>query len=488
MGDRSKGKPPDPPDKNNSDWLLKFDRNMQERGYDMDIEYIGTTGTVSKNNKKSKDQERVSNIESSKSLQLDKGTDLLINQDVLLNSEKKNKNESGHKNTDRDREREILLFDKNDIGPYVVYVQNNTGNIGRAHILSVAKLINNCLKVDAGNIININSIGKNRIKVELSTVASANKLVLNEELKNKNYIAYIPQFLVRRKGVIKFVDRSLSEQELLENIKPIFGESYELVRVTRLNRKNINSEGVVEYVPTSTLVVEFKGNYLPKKVAIHRVIMEVEPYIQKVVQCLRCLRYGHLSVQCKGSERCNKCGKEHNNLNCLELTEPYCVLCQGNHKATDYKQCPEFKKQKIIKEIMGVENISYKEAITKYSDSYSNIVQSNASTNNRSVLNSGNQTKRRRRDSEGGNPLLNQHKEILATPKITPTNITQFTTSPQYHRVVDQGKQSEQVIRITGMIITLIKTILSGNIPLEQEIVNALQTSISEIIKQNECI
>lgn len=481
MSEKSKGKPPDPPDKGDKDWIYNYNKNMQDRGHEMEIEVFSNQSlqSVSTNDERDREPLSVSNNEKNKSAKVVKNHELLINENDNPND--KQKNVQGNKKPDR----QIVLFDPTDIGPYVVYVQNETGNIGKAHILTVAKLINNCLKIDAGNILNISSIGINRIKVEFSTALSANKLVLNEELKNKNYTAYIPQFLTRRKGVIKYVDRGLTEGELMENIKPIFGENYKLLKVTRINRKNINNEGRVEYIPTSTILVEVKGNYLPKKVAIHRVIMEVEPYIQRVVQCLRCLRYGHLSVQCKGKERCDKCGMEHSNLNCIERSETYCVICQGNHKATDYKQCPEYKKQKIIKEIMGVENISYKEAINKYTDSYSNIVQTNVTGKQRAELANTSQIKRRRRDSEGGNPLLNQHKEILSNPRITPTSMSQFNSTPQYHRLADKDKQEEQIVKITGIIINLIKAILNGNMPIEQETVNLLKTNIYELISKN---
>lgn len=67
---------------------------------------------------------------------------------------------------------------------------------------------------------------------------------------------------------------------------------------------------------------------------------------------MKCLRYGHFSMQCKGKERCAKCSGEHQTSGC-QAKDYCCVMCEGAHHANNYKQCPEFEKQKNIKNIMG---------------------------------------------------------------------------------------------------------------------------------------
>lgn len=280
----------------------------------------------------------------------------------------------------------IILYTKNDMGPYTVYVQNKEGNIGKFHRISTAKLIRSAIPQLQDNIKSISAIGYNRIKVELINTESANKLVESRLLAEKKYEVYIPQFNIRRQGIIRNVDIEISEQELANIIKPKYGNNLEILQVRRLKRKVVKNNET-SYVPTQTILVSFKGQSLPKQVIIEKIVFEVEPFIQRVVQCLKCLRYGHISSQCRGDERCKKCGGPHTN---CSNEYSFCVLCNGDHEATNRELCPEFTKQKTIKNIMGNENISFREAVTKYKNSYANIVQTN--TQNTDIINKQNNT------------------------------------------------------------------------------------------------
>lgn len=385
-----------------------------------------------------------------------------------------------------DKVRPTLFYEASDKGPFIVYIENKTGNIGRAHLITVGKIINKALPKMEHYIRNISSIGMNRVKVEMASALSANKLINNDYLKNNSYEAYIPQFFKRRQGVVKYVDVELSESELKEAIKPVLGDNFNVVEVRRLNRKIVDKEGQVKYVPSSTIKVTFSGQNLPKKIVIHSIIVEVEPYIQKVVQCMKCMRYGHLTGQCKGGERCAKCGESHITTEC-NSTKEFCVICKReDHRANNYKLCPEFKKQKSIKNIMGMENLSYREAVKKYDCSYASVTNKNNDNNLKIDNQTATGASKKRRVGEGGNPLWQDHLSILKAPVVEHTPIENFRNTPQYHRQVNNNND-HTVNSITNFLVQLVKDIIENKneLSLNDNLLVTIKDQINHILSNH---
>lgn len=459
---------------------------------DCEIEYLGSTSSGSNIRDRSSEYQ-VSAVNNN--LCQEKFQDLIrmrkLHQEQRKNTKETiyNSNNTAHKeiSINQQKERPIIFYEPNDTGPLIVYVENKKGNIGRAHLITVGKIINQCLPNMERDIKQITSIGVNRVKVELATIISANKLINSEYLKKNNYEAYIPLFLKRRQGVIKFVDYNISEDELKQVIKPLLGENFKVLNVRRINRKIVDPEGQVKYAPTSTIIVTFNGQMLPKKVVIHSILMEVVPYIQKVVQCMKCLRYGHLHHQCKGNERCAKCGEPHKLEDCKSVSE-FCVLCKTEgHKANNYTKCPEYKLQKSIKETMGIENMTYREAKKKHETSYATATQNRETNHVSNVLTQETSSvSKKRKTIEGGNPLLQQHLAILKKPSVEQTNMENLRNIPQYHRQDNNG--NDTVIKITNLIIDLVKDILEKKemYSLNDNLAGNIKYQISQILTNNE--
>ena len=89
--------------------------------------------------------------------------------------------------------------------------------------------------------------------------------------------------------------------------------------------------------------------------------MCVNPYTPNVIQCRSCLKFGHRFSNCRGSQRCPRCGLNHP-LDQCESEVIKCINCKLNHLATNSEECEEFKKQKRIKELMTLKNYSFREA------------------------------------------------------------------------------------------------------------------------------
>ncbi|CAG9829893.1 unnamed protein product [Diabrotica balteata] len=73
----------------------------------------------------------------------------------------------------------------------------------------------------------------------------------------------------------------------------------QVVNVQRMQWKITNNDGTTQLVPKQMIIVEFLGNEVSQNIIINLCNFSVDPYIHPVVQCYKCLRYGHSSKQCK---------------------------------------------------------------------------------------------------------------------------------------------------------------------------------------------
>ena len=74
---------------------------------------------------------------------------------------------------------------------------------------------------------------------------------------------------------------------------------------------------------------------------------EIEYRPPKVVQCFKCLKFGHISAWCKSKhEYCSICSQEgHNHKNCTNRENEKCKNCNGSHAAVS-RYCP-VKQEKL---------------------------------------------------------------------------------------------------------------------------------------------
>lgn len=274
-----------------------------------------------------------------------------------------------------------LQYVESDIGPYQVMIEssnvfsssdkeqkqtdsaNKKGNlhIGRLSHLSVAKKI---LDMKLQSIVKMEKKGKNRLCVTFRTWEAANEFLGNKSLLDKGYEMFVPANLVSCKGIVKYVDLSFTEEELIEYSRvERSGADAKLISVKRFNRRTEekNQDGSWKYVPTSTVLFTFTGKLLPKFVNICMLPMPIEPYILPVIQCNNCLLYGHTKNNCNGRTKCQACSKtqdKHIEGEC----KTYCLFCQSDeHRSTD-RRCPEYARQRLIREIMSLDNLSFYDA------------------------------------------------------------------------------------------------------------------------------
>lgn len=173
-----------------------------------------------------------------------------------------------------------------DKGPYFVFIEHKDKNLGRLFPIRVGHYLT---KTYNKSILDIKSVGINRVKVILNTYEVANSLIDSDVIKQNNLIAYIPKIFTQKKGVIRNVDTFFDEKYLLESVI----SEKEVVEVKRMVRRIVDREGKTQMVKRQIIILSFLGNTIPNEVKINSVIFPVEPYIHPVVQCFKCLRYGH---------------------------------------------------------------------------------------------------------------------------------------------------------------------------------------------------
>uniref|UniRef100_A0A8D9FHM3 Uncharacterized protein n=1 Tax=Cacopsylla melanoneura TaxID=428564 RepID=A0A8D9FHM3_9HEMI len=273
---------------------------------------------------------------------------------------------------------QTYLYEAKDDGPFYVFIESlnlNEKGVGRMHPMSIGQLLKKSFP--STEITNLKKNGANRIKVQVPTREKANEIIQSKELKDKLFKAYVPKFILFRQGIIRNVDPNITEQELLEEITPLYSIDATVTEVRRFNRRTTDADGNIKYIPTGTIQVTFRAQSIPTHVSIFYVRCEVEKFVPKVLQCINCLRFGHTARFCKGSARCSKCGENHSDNDCTkEVNEQKCIHCNGPHSSrVNFKNsvCPEVEKQKSIKNLMVDENITFFEAKSKLSSNYSRL-------------------------------------------------------------------------------------------------------------------
>ena len=139
----------------------------------------------------------------------------------------------------------------------------------------------------------------------------------------------------------------------------------DVLKITNKGLNRISVQFISYNIPTGTVLFTFQGVAIPK--TFYYLEYPITIYVAPVTQCFRCLRYGHTRNNCQGKEKCFNCSADkHLEDNNSEINKEYnsktcCVFCKDSHKTTD-KKCPEYLRQKNIKELMAFENITFFEA------------------------------------------------------------------------------------------------------------------------------
>lgn len=206
------------------------------------------------------------------------------------------------------------------------------------------------------NITKVKYINPYKIIVEISGEKNVEHLIQCNHFIELGWRFQRPLEVGLSYGVIKNIELDLSEEDLLKSITC----DGQVVNVRRLKRR---ADGGVGWTDSESVRVGFAGSLLPTHIHIFGMKVKVEPYLFPVTQCSRCWRFGHTIRMCPSKRiYCPKCGGKHENCN---ATTYKCINCTKNH-ITLNRNCPEYIKEKKIREIMAEFNVSYRKAVTMY--------------------------------------------------------------------------------------------------------------------------
>ncbi|KAL0878633.1 hypothetical protein ABMA27_003708 [Loxostege sticticalis] len=257
-------------------------------------------------------------------------------------------------------------YSDTDKGPFIVHVSKVENDPSARTYLQAIKFGQFLFKNKIYNVIKdgVKKIGSNRVSVEFKSATEANNFLNNDILSNHKYTASIPSYNVTRMGLIKGIPIDWSMEELAESLEVPDGCGI-VLKARRLNRKRV-TDGQPSWVPTTAVVVTFKGQILPPRVFCYHTSLPVETYQLPTIQCMNCCRFGHVKAQCKSKPRCFRCSQPHPAESCdVPENKSTCIHCSGPHFALN-KSCPEHSRQKSIKIIMSQDNVSYEEAASQF--------------------------------------------------------------------------------------------------------------------------
>lgn len=252
-----------------------------------------------------------------------------------------------------------------DTGPFHVFIEHTELNLGSLHPMKVGRILDELAPELQAKITEVKTVGRNRVKIEVETAAVANLLVVHEVFRKNKLIAYVPQHLTEKKAIIRNVDTSLSEDEVVRKIKSVI-PVLEAKRFTRVaidrdtGKVVIGSDGKPKRIPRQMILLTFQGRTVPEFIYIDRVRCPTEKYVPPVIQCFSCFLYGHTKTQCKSREKCRKCARTHEGP-CPE-TAPFCIHCKSTDHGSISKMCPSYNRQKKIKTVMSDYTLTFKEA------------------------------------------------------------------------------------------------------------------------------
>lgn len=246
-----------------------------------------------------------------------------------------------------------------DHGPYFVHLSNlseNENEIGDIHDVTIGLKMK---KLKINGVTEVKKVSRRELKVTFFDKNSANDFLGGKFPTLLGVKAFIPKYNITKTGMIFDIPTKFDEQYLKENLEAILP----IVSVYRCQkRKIVNGSKTKEWIPSNTIKVTFRGQDVPDEVTFGFSKRKVKPHVPDVVQCYKCLRFGHISKYCKQvSNNCMNCGTQH------EPPQPCakqmkCFHCHSDRHNGSSKDCPEYVRNKLIKETMYFRNMTFLEA------------------------------------------------------------------------------------------------------------------------------
>lgn len=228
--------------------------------------------------------------------------------------------------------------------------------------------------------------------------------------------------------------KALVDEDLDELLSSLSDQN--VVKLERIMRRENGIE-----IPTSTVIVTFKGVNLPSSVKIAYLNLAIRPFYPNPLRCTICQLYGHTRNHCSTKQQfCRTCAEESPHAgDCI--TEK-CRNCHGSHPSGS-KICPKHHVEQNIIRIQTDRRISYHMARAEFNRSYriENISYSQATQkHSQSQLNQ--QSQPISQESQRSPEIDDLIKQMAEMKRYTQTQISELS-----HRL-DEKDEIERILRL----------------------------------------
>lgn len=212
-------------------------------------------------------------------------------------------------NAKKDEGARSKLYIDSDKGPFVVHLSGVAIGDNEPKDLHDVIIGHKLKQYNVKSIVEIKKVTRRELKVIFKEKAAANRFLKGDVPSRIGLKAYIPNYNILKTGIIFDIPAGYGEKFLLEEMS----SSCPIVDVYRCQkRKFVNGERLNEWVPANTVKVTFRGQDVPDEVTFGYSVRKVKPDVPRVIQCNKCLRYGHPVKYCKQAEmNCVNCGTRH---------------------------------------------------------------------------------------------------------------------------------------------------------------------------------
>ena len=320
---------------------------------------------------------------------------------------------------------------------------------------------------------------RSMIILKVKTQPTKQSLLKMKKIGEINIIAREPKNENLNYGVIGPLPCPENEEEReikLQKYKELLAETGTPVdNISWISKRENNGESWNIRI-TNFLRLHFIHNP-PKDVRIGYKFFKVNDYIEEVVQCWNCQRFGHTSKNCIYTQRCVFCGTvgHRKRENKCRTRHPRCANCQERHPAWS-KRCICYLKELEAKKIKGITKIPIHDAKKladekEYPDTFKQSNQKRNQSTTRNGISYAAATKPKKRPNL--QPSYETEEETSENETVTETETETEVASEEETEAASKPKKTKRHKKSK----TMIKVI--------EKIVNkAMKTLIKEILPQ----